>query len=74
MSARLRKLMADNPTLDRLWDELNDPRNRPTPQVTIEAILHCVRERGLPWRCMSHRTSSGCAAAMRQRRSRSTDA
>jgi hypothetical protein len=22
-------------------------RNRPTPQVTIEAVLYCVRERGL---------------------------
>jgi len=23
------------------------PQPRPTPQVTIEAVLHCVRERGL---------------------------
>src|SRR5262249_51349046 len=29
-----------------LWDELNDPRRRPTPQVTIEAILCEVREGG----------------------------
>jgi hypothetical protein len=30
----------------RAWAELND-RNRPTPQVTIEAVAHAVRERGL---------------------------
>jgi hypothetical protein len=24
-----------------------DPRGRPTPRVTIEALLHSVRERGL---------------------------
>jgi hypothetical protein len=45
--ARLRKLMAHNVSLDRLWHELNDPLSRPTPQVTIEAILSCVRERGI---------------------------
>jgi hypothetical protein len=34
-------------SLDRAWSEINDPKRRPTPQVTIEAILHCVRERGI---------------------------
>jgi hypothetical protein len=24
-----------------------DPRRRPTPQTTVEAIMYCVRERGL---------------------------
>jgi len=33
--------------LDALWNALNDPHRRPTPQTTIEAILYCVRERGL---------------------------
>jgi hypothetical protein len=42
---RLRELMADNVSLDRAWTELNG--DRPTPQVTIEAILHCVREHGI---------------------------
>ena len=34
-------------SLDTLWTELNDPRYRPTPQSTIEAIMFAVRERGL---------------------------
>jgi hypothetical protein len=34
-------------SLPRLWAELNDPHKRPTPAVTIEAILYCVRTRGL---------------------------
>jgi hypothetical protein len=39
--------MADDISLERAWYELNDPRNRPTPQTVVEAILHCVRERGI---------------------------
>jgi hypothetical protein len=35
----------DEMSLDALWHHLN--RRRPTPQTTIEAILYCVRERGL---------------------------
>jgi hypothetical protein len=31
-------------TLDALWQLFNS--QRPTPQPTIEAMLHCVRERG----------------------------
>lgn len=34
-------------SLDALWELLNDPRSRPTPQTTIEALMHSVRERGL---------------------------
>ena len=30
-----------------LWEWLNDPRQNPTPQVTIEAVIYCVRARGL---------------------------
>jgi hypothetical protein len=45
--ARLRRLMADDISVDRAWYELNDPRSRPTPQMTIEAIVYSVRERGL---------------------------
>jgi hypothetical protein len=44
---RARRLLADDISLERAWAELNDPRSHPTPQATIEAILHCVRERGL---------------------------
>jgi hypothetical protein len=44
---RARRLLADNISFERAWHELNDPRSHPTPQVTVEAILHCVRERGL---------------------------
>jgi hypothetical protein len=30
-----------------LWDALNDQPRHGTPQATIEAILYCVRERGV---------------------------
>ena len=30
-----------------LWARLNDPRRRSTAQSTVEAIVYCVRERGL---------------------------
>jgi hypothetical protein len=30
-----------------LWDALNDPRRHATPQVTIEAVMDTVRERGV---------------------------
>jgi hypothetical protein len=33
--------------LDALWNALNDPARHATPQSTIEAILYCVRTRGL---------------------------
>ncbi len=34
-------------SLDALWNNINDPRRYATPQSTIEAILYCVRSRGL---------------------------
>jgi hypothetical protein len=34
-------------SLGALWDNLNDPSRFATPQSTIEAILYCVRTRGL---------------------------
>jgi hypothetical protein len=34
-------------SLDALWNNINDPRRYATPQSTIEAILYCVRTRGL---------------------------
>ena len=45
--ARLRRLMRDNVSLASAWAELNDPRNRPTPKATVDAVIHAVRERGL---------------------------
>jgi hypothetical protein len=35
----------DTMSLDALWQRRQE--DRPTPQVTIEAIVHSVRERGL---------------------------
>ena len=34
----------DNMALEQLWHLFN--RGRPTPQSTVEAIMHCVRKRG----------------------------
>jgi hypothetical protein len=45
--ARLRRLLSNDVSLDAAWRELNATENRPTPQVTVEAIWHSVRERGL---------------------------
>jgi hypothetical protein len=36
----------DEMPLSALWNQLNDPRQRSTPQSTIEAVLYSVRERG----------------------------
>jgi hypothetical protein len=44
---RLRRLLSNDISVDAAWRELNAPENRPTPQVTVEAIWHSVRERGL---------------------------
>jgi hypothetical protein len=44
---RVRRLLADDVSLERMWAEINGGRSRSTPQVTVEAILHGVRERGL---------------------------
>jgi hypothetical protein len=37
----------DNMPIDALWSVLNDPKHRPTPQVTIEALWRGIRERGV---------------------------
>jgi hypothetical protein len=44
---RVRRLLADDVSLERMWAELNDRRNHSTPAVTVEAILYCVCQRGL---------------------------
>ena len=44
---RLRRLMADDVSLERAWSELNDPRDRPTPKATIDAIMFAVCARGI---------------------------
>ena len=44
---RLRRLLRDDVSVEAAWNELNDPSRRPTPQVTIEAVMLAVRERGL---------------------------
>ena len=43
----LRRLLSNDVSLDGACRELNALENRPTPQVTVEAIFHAVRERGL---------------------------
>jgi len=44
---QLRRLMSNSVSLDTAWAELNDYRNRPTPKIVIEAVMHAVRTRGL---------------------------
>ena len=34
-------------SISALWERLNDPRRRPTPQVTIEAIMYAVCTYGI---------------------------
>jgi hypothetical protein len=45
--ARLRLVMADDISLDRVWRELNDPGARPIPQITVSALLYQFRMDGL---------------------------
>jgi len=42
---RVRHLLTQDVLLEHALADINDPQARPTPQVTIEAILYCVRER-----------------------------
>ncbi|MFZ2079916.1 MAG: hypothetical protein WAV38_25370 [Xanthobacteraceae bacterium] len=37
----------DTMSLGALWDALNNPRRFSTPESTIKAVVHCVRERGI---------------------------
>ena len=44
----LRRLLNPSVSLvERAYSELNNPCRLATPQVVVEAILHCVRERGV---------------------------
>jgi hypothetical protein len=43
----LRRLMDPAFELSHTWAALNDPRSRPTPRATIEAVAHAVKRRGL---------------------------
>jgi hypothetical protein len=45
--AQLRRLMADDVSLDRAWHELNDTHKRPTPKASIDAVWHAFLERGV---------------------------
>jgi hypothetical protein len=42
-----RRLMGPSVTLEQAWNEINDSQNRTTPNVTVEAVMLKVRERGL---------------------------
>jgi hypothetical protein len=42
---RLRRMMADNVSLDQAWHELRD--NRDAPRSTIDALMYGLRERGV---------------------------
>jgi hypothetical protein len=44
---RVPRLLSNDVSLDAVWRELNAPKNQPTPQVTVEAVMLCVRERGI---------------------------
>jgi hypothetical protein len=44
---RLRRLMQPDVTLEQSYTEINDLRNRPTPDVVLEAVMFVVRSRGL---------------------------
>jgi hypothetical protein len=43
----LRRLMEPGISLQQAYLEINDPCNRPTPAVVVEAVMLAVRERGL---------------------------
>ena len=59
---RLIELMHPSVTLEQAYREINDPKNRPTPQVTVEAVLLTVRERSSQL-SKNQRTSSAYPAA-----------
>jgi hypothetical protein len=60
---RLRRQLSNDISVDAAWRELNAQENRATPQVTIEAIMVCVRERGL--KALEERANSNdCRDAM----------
>jgi hypothetical protein len=44
---RLRRLLKPGASFERAYSELNDPRHRPTPGATIEALWLAIREGGI---------------------------
>jgi hypothetical protein len=42
-----RRLSANWQSLGAIWDRLNDPSRHSTPRVTVEAVMHAIRARGL---------------------------
>ena len=46
-TAQLRWLLSDSVSPNAAYRELNASENRPAPQTTVQAIMWCVRERGL---------------------------
>jgi hypothetical protein len=45
--ARTWQLLGDVVSLERMYAEYLNPRSRPTPKAVIDAVVVCVRERGL---------------------------
>ena len=45
--AQLRRLMADDISLARAWDELNRRHRLDAPQATVEALVYELRTNGL---------------------------
>jgi hypothetical protein len=41
------RLPANWQSLGAVWERLNDPRRRPTPQIVVEAVMYAIRARGL---------------------------
>jgi hypothetical protein len=41
--ARQRHLLMGSTSLERVWAELNDPRSRPAPPATVEALMFSLR-------------------------------
>jgi hypothetical protein len=44
---RIRRLLDPSVGFEEAYCELNDSRNHATPQSVIEAVIWCVRERGV---------------------------
>jgi hypothetical protein len=44
---RARRLLAEDVSFERAYSEINDPRSRPTPDVTIDTVVYAVQARGL---------------------------
>ena len=44
---RTRQLLGDAVSLDAMYAKYLDPSNRPTPKAVIDAVMVCVRARGI---------------------------